>query len=669
MTRSERYAHQCEAAASRFEHGTTRLKNASGPPSTEWRKVEEPERVLHRLVSLNLHDIAGKVLASTQPADRVPSAHAPETMVSLLERIIEENDLVSSRFLHVGSARARAVGKIQYQDRGTSAYGTGFLISSCLVMTNNHVLPNKATTTKATIEFDYFERADGTTSPTELFSFDPERFFVTIEALDVTIVAVREMEDHKGRLIQRGHIPLISQTGKALVGEPVNIIQHPEGGPQQIAFKNNAITGVVDNFLHYEAATLPGSSGAAVFNMQWELAALHHAGVPRKNEAGRILKKDGTIWDAAQDLDQAIDWVANEGVRISAIVKAMREYLIRAPTSMRELFDESLIPRAHSPVVQFHTSVSARVRDGRELRPASPNTPTFVQTVFELDDAALDALSDEQLLLLASHNDEQTLYTTLESGAGEVVVAEGDSWFHYAPAGIDIVCYLRGLFGHRVHNVSNGGDTLDNMAWGTDFKRRTWQRNRSPLEETIEAVRRHQPRLVLLSGGGNDVAGQELGTFLNHKMSGQSPLREDFTTYMVDVYLKKAFEHIFAAIWRENPDVHVVVHGYGYAPPDGRGVIRFLGIINWIGPWLRPALVAKGYVERAEREQIVFNLIDRFNAMLQRLADQDDRGRIHYLDLRPLIGANDWANELHLTNSAYRRVARRFDQEIRSILT
>ena len=37
----------------------------------------------------------------------------------------------------------------------------------------------------------------------------------------------------------------------------------------------------------------PGSSGSPVLNMQWELAALHHSGVPSKNEQGQILLRDG----------------------------------------------------------------------------------------------------------------------------------------------------------------------------------------------------------------------------------------------------------------------------------------------------------------------------------------------------------------------------------------
>jgi endonuclease G len=48
--------------------------------------------------------------------------------------------------------------------------------------------------------------------------------------------------------------------------------------------------------------------------------ALHHSGVPRKDDQGRVLRMDGWPWSQG-DGDDAIDWVANEGVRISSILK------------------------------------------------------------------------------------------------------------------------------------------------------------------------------------------------------------------------------------------------------------------------------------------------------------------------------------------------------------
>jgi hypothetical protein len=76
----------------------------------------------------------------------------------------------------------------------------------------------------------------------------------------------------------------------------------------------------LDDFIQYQTDTEPGSSGSPVYNDQWEVTALHHSGVPRTDDQGRILRRDGRIWQGG-DGDDAIDWISNEGVRISAILK------------------------------------------------------------------------------------------------------------------------------------------------------------------------------------------------------------------------------------------------------------------------------------------------------------------------------------------------------------
>ena len=69
--------------------------------------------------------------------------------------------------------------------------------------------------------------------------------------------------------------------------------------------------------------TSSGSSGSPAFNRFWQVIALHHSGVPKKDAQGRVLTKDGKIWDSSMD-ETSIDWIANEGVRISAIVADLK---------------------------------------------------------------------------------------------------------------------------------------------------------------------------------------------------------------------------------------------------------------------------------------------------------------------------------------------------------
>ena len=67
----------------------------------------------------------------------------------------------------------------------------------------------------------------------------------------------------------------------------VSIIQHPEGGYKQIALAGNIITRKEPGTVHYVTSTMPGSSGAPVFDDNWKVIALHQVAAfgPRRRNA------------------------------------------------------------------------------------------------------------------------------------------------------------------------------------------------------------------------------------------------------------------------------------------------------------------------------------------------------------------------------------------------
>src|SRR5262249_36255187 len=60
------------------------------------------------------------------------------------------------------------------------------------------------------------------------------------------------------------------------------IVQHPRGRPMELALGANALIGPNGNGtrVRYRTNTEPGSSGSPVFDLDWNLVALHHAGDP-----------------------------------------------------------------------------------------------------------------------------------------------------------------------------------------------------------------------------------------------------------------------------------------------------------------------------------------------------------------------------------------------------
>jgi len=108
------------------------------------------------------------------------------------------------------------------------------------------------------------------------------------------------------------------------------------------------------DFLYYTTDTEPGSSGSPCFNDQWELIGLHHSGVP-KMDGEKILKKDGTPFNEDLDDPALIDWIANEGARVSAIVGALTAASL--DPQARDVIESALEDTPPNPVELARTAV------------------------------------------------------------------------------------------------------------------------------------------------------------------------------------------------------------------------------------------------------------------------------------------------------------------------
>jgi endonuclease G, mitochondrial len=271
-----------------------------------------------------------------------------------LERIFGENNLISVSFLAAGLTVAATVGRVHMNtaEGRYAGFGTGFLVSPRLLITNNHVIGDAGSAARTLVEFNYQEGPDGQLQPSVIFNLDPQAFFVTDKPLDYTLVAVKETAPNGTPLSSFGWNRLIEGEGKILLGEYVNLIQHPLGGLKQLALRENRLIDLLENFLHYDADTAAGSSGAPVFNDQWEVVGLHHSAAAKRDEQGRILSKEGTPWSSDRG-EERIDWIANEGVRISRILQNLKSQSLSTDTQRRlrsEVFDlDSPLPTPPPP--------------------------------------------------------------------------------------------------------------------------------------------------------------------------------------------------------------------------------------------------------------------------------------------------------------------------------
>lgn len=382
-------------------HARKRFADSAGEREANRRAREQAGVGVHDTMDQLQARATRLIQLSEAPVDAVVKAamqDAPDRRVAL-ERIIgEANNLQSWSFLPRGARAASAVARISVRDNGRELpVGTGFLVSPRLLMTNNHVLPDEATAGRMVIEFAAEVDIDNAPCQIVRFQLDPQAFFVTDAHLDVSLVLVSPGADGRPPGDTFGCNRLIRTQGKIVTGEPVNIIGHPMGRMKEIAIRSNGLELQLDDFLQYAADTERGNSGSPVFNDQWEVVALHHAGVAREDDQGRYLRKDGQVWQPG-DGDDAIDWHCNEGARISVILNFLAG--LRLPPGqaaiLAELGSDAELPGtplaapevtpADTSAVPARQAVSEHAVESRVVAgvrgQVSGRTPTDVQLVF-----------------------------------------------------------------------------------------------------------------------------------------------------------------------------------------------------------------------------------------------------------------------------------------------
>jgi V8-like Glu-specific endopeptidase len=267
-----------------------------------------------------------EIIASKDKMTTLGLERPGEGMYLSLERVLGEDDLVDVSFFQLGLAVSNTVGKVWVcGDNGNlKGYGTGFMISPHLMITNNHVLPDISYAKNSKIEFNYQLDIQNNLLKSEIFRFDSALFYHTNKELDFAIVAVVPESMDRVHISNFGWNKLSKEVGKTIVSQWLNIIQHPKGMPKRVSVRENQLIDVLDNFLQYKTDTAPGSSGSPVFNERWEVVGVHHSGVWATDSKGNKLDKNGGIWNSSMS-DDDIKWIANEGVRISSILKNLDE--------------------------------------------------------------------------------------------------------------------------------------------------------------------------------------------------------------------------------------------------------------------------------------------------------------------------------------------------------
>jgi len=228
---------------------------------------------------------------------------------SMLQLVLGADRYRTLEWYRTGLDRSRAVARL---GRETSkGLGTGFLVherdldpaagDGWLLITNAHVLSpdyrNALRAEKAVVTFEALDGGAQTYRIGEiLWSSLPDKLDATIARLDRNPDGVTP-------------IPVATSLPERDENARLYVIGHPLGGTLSFSIDDNLLIDYDDPRVHYRSPTDPGSSGSPVFDCDWSLVALHHAG---SRTMTRLHGEGGT-------------YEANEGLYIGAIAKAFRE--------------------------------------------------------------------------------------------------------------------------------------------------------------------------------------------------------------------------------------------------------------------------------------------------------------------------------------------------------
>ena len=281
------------------------------PSNADPERRADEEAILSLLRATILEREGGTV---KQTAEGVRS-ELRELAQADLQRVFGADRFLSLDWYRTGLERCACVARISRRMSSRGA-GTGFLLNGknihaslgdeLYVLTNSHVvsptpevsfalLPEEAEVT--------FESLPGANECR--WAIKKVVFTSPIRELDATLLQLdRPIEGVTGYPIAPSLPRLDSERRTYIIG-------HPQGGGLSFSMQDNLLLDWDEHRVHYRTPTEPGSSGSPVFDDQWRLIALHHAG---KADMRKLHGQLGT-------------YEANEGINIEAIVAAIRAAL------------------------------------------------------------------------------------------------------------------------------------------------------------------------------------------------------------------------------------------------------------------------------------------------------------------------------------------------------
>lgn len=231
-----------------------------------------------------------------------------EERTTRFEKVLGTVRYHNYRFMLEAIARARSVVRIEYAPG--QGLGTGFVVNAedlcaslapgLVVLTNAHVVsPDYKDAMRPEDAIVTFQLLRSERGSEEEYRVEKLEWSSPPLELDATVLRL----DGYPQGIEP--IPIHARLPLADGEQRVYVIGHPKGGELSFSIQDNLLLDHESPYLHYRAPTEGGSSGSPVFNSQWRLIGLHHAGA---HDMQRLNGKPGR-------------YAANEGIWIQAVAQ------------------------------------------------------------------------------------------------------------------------------------------------------------------------------------------------------------------------------------------------------------------------------------------------------------------------------------------------------------
>jgi endonuclease G len=244
------------------------------------------------------------------------------------EAIIGRNELLDFVFFTKGLRVGQSVGRILVPrfDGGTQRVladgkpwimnGTAWMISKDLAITNHHVV-NARNSNELSASAADFERQ----ACEAVLQFDYNAADVTPTSIRVANLLAHDsgLDFALFSLRTGGPAPLRLASARmnldATSWQPLNIIQHPLGGPKKIGIRSNIARTADKDVVRYFTDTDSGSSGSPVCDDGWRVVALHRGA--EKISGVKFLGQDTAYVNLGSQIHAVLDVVRAQNAAIA----------------------------------------------------------------------------------------------------------------------------------------------------------------------------------------------------------------------------------------------------------------------------------------------------------------------------------------------------------------